>query len=60
MAPGFSADCIETLEEIQDQIRDTFMSAGGRRFAYLPCLNDSPQHIDLLEDIIAGNLAGWV
>ncbi len=59
MAPGFASDCIETLEEIQDEIRDEYISAGGRRFAYLPCLNDSPQHIDMLESLVIENLAGW-
>ncbi len=60
MAPGFAADCIETLEEIEEQIQHGFRAAGGRHFAYIPCLNASLAHIDMLEDIIVDNLAGWV
>src|SRR3546814_19908498 len=42
MCPGFLADCLETLEEIQMQCRDAFLAEGGRQFRYLPCLNDDP------------------
>ena len=59
-SPGFSSDCIETLEEINGEIREAFIEAGGEDFTYIPCLNDSPQHIDLLFELVCGNLAGWI
>jgi protoporphyrin/coproporphyrin ferrochelatase len=60
VAPGFSADCLETLEEVAMQGRDTFIEAGGERFAYLPCLNDGAPGMEMLRGIIARELAGWV
>jgi len=60
MAPAFSADCIETLEEIQEEIRDAFIEAGGEKFTYIPCLNDDEAHISVLSAIIAENLKGWI
>ena len=60
MSPAFAADCLETLEEIDVQNRERFLAAGGERFAYIPCLNDSDGHIDLLEELAADELAGWV
>ena len=60
MAPAFSADCIETLEEINGEIREAFLHAGGESFTYIPCLNDRPDHIAALTAIIAENLGGWV
>jgi ferrochelatase len=59
-APGFSADCIETLEELGIRGRKTFEQAGGEQFALLDCLNDSPESIDMLERLITRELAGWV
>jgi len=59
-APGFSADCIETLEELGIRGRETFKQAGGERFALLDCLNDSPEGIAMLERLISRELAGWV
>ena len=59
-APGFSADCLETLEELGIRGRETFLNAGGEQFALLDCLNDSPESIDMLERLIARELAGWV
>lgn len=59
-APAFSADCIETLEEINEEIKDSFEDAGGKSFTYVPCLNDDPAHISALCGIIDANLAGWV
>ena len=58
-APGFSADCIETLEELGIRGRHAFRQAGGEQFALLDCLNDSPESIALLEQLIARELAGW-
>jgi ferrochelatase len=59
-APGFSADCLETLEELAIRGRDGFLAAGGTHFAYLPCLNDSPSGIDMLRAILGRELEGWV
>jgi ferrochelatase len=58
-APGFSADCIETLEELGIRGRKTFEQAGGERFALLDCLNDSPEGIAMLERLVSRELAGW-
>ncbi len=60
MSPAFSADCIETLEEINGEIREAFVHAGGETFTYIPCLNDDPAHIVALTELVAENLAGWV
>ena len=60
LAPGFSADCLETLEELSIRGRDTFMEAGGSHFAYLPCLNDSPIGIEMLRSIVGRELEGWL
>ncbi|MFD1952237.1 ferrochelatase [Sphingomonas arantia] len=59
VAPGFSADCLETLEEMAIRGRETFEEAGGERFAYLPCLNDSDLGVALLEKLVARELEGW-
>jgi len=58
-APGFSADCIETLEELGIRGRETFRHAGGERFALLECLNDSPEGMDMLTHLVMRELAGW-
>jgi ferrochelatase len=58
-APGFSADCIETLEELGIRGRRTFLDAGGHKFALLDCLNDSLEGIDMLANLIGRELAGW-
>ncbi|MDZ4393377.1 ferrochelatase [Cypionkella sp.] len=60
MAPAFSADCIETLEEINGEIRESFEHAGGEVFTYIPCLNDETAHINALVQVIEENLAGWL
>ncbi|GAA3730446.1 ferrochelatase [Sphingorhabdus rigui] len=59
-APGFSVDCLETLEELAMQGHEQFEEAGGTHYAYLPCLNDSDVGMDMLEQIIAQELAGWI
>ena len=59
VAPGFSADCLETLEELAIRGRETFMSAGGTDFAYLPCLNAGETGIEMLKKIVGRELAGW-
>ena len=60
VAPGFSADCLETLEELAIRGRETFLAAGGAHFAYLPCLNDSPPGLEMLRRIVARELEGWL
>ncbi len=60
VAPAFSADCIETLEEIRGEIREAFEAAGGESFTYIPCLNDEDAHIRALAAVVGDNLAGWV
>ncbi|MFV1494389.1 ferrochelatase [Phaeobacter sp. JH18-32] len=60
IAPAFSADCIETLEEINEEIRESFEHAGGEDFLYIPCLNDDAEHIDALSGVIQRNLKGWL
>ena len=60
LAPAFSVDCIETLEEIAMQGQEIFLHAGGERFAYIPCLNDSHPWIDALASLTARNLLGWI
>ena len=59
-APGFSVDCLETLEELAMQGHEQFEEAGGTHYAYLPCLNDSDIGMDMLEQIIGQELAGWI
>jgi ferrochelatase len=60
MAPAFSADCIETLEEINGEIREAFEHAGGETFTYIPCLNDDAAHVAALVAVIGENLVGWL
>jgi protoporphyrin/coproporphyrin ferrochelatase len=60
LAPGFAADCLETLEELAIRGRDAFLAAGGTDFAYLPCLNDSPAGLVMLRALLARELEGWV
>ncbi|MEY4305343.1 MAG: hypothetical protein RIT52_1518 [Pseudomonadota bacterium] len=60
IAPAFSADCIETLEEINGEIREAFEHAGGEEFTYIPCLNDDSAHIQALVQVIETNLQGWI
>ena len=58
-APGFSADCLETIEELGIRGRETFLGAGGTHFARLQCLNDSAEGIAMLEQLVARELEGW-
>src|SRR5690606_27117687 len=59
LTPGFSADCLETLEEIGMRGREDFLASGGRKFAHLVCLNASAEAINLYENLIGRELAGW-
>ena len=56
ICPGFSSDCVETLEEILIQGKESFMEAGGENFDMIPCLNDSDDHIKLLNNLIKRNI----
>ena len=60
ICPGFVADCLETLEEIAMECRTAFISAGGKTFNYIPCLNERPDWIRALTDIALANLQGWL
>lgn len=60
LAPAFVSDCVETLEEVNQGIRETFLTAGGTDFTYIPCLNDHPDHIALLRTIVEREVCGWV
>ena len=51
ICPGFSSDCVETLEEISIQGKESFLKSGGKNFDVVPCLNDNDDHIDLLEKL---------
>ena len=59
-APGFSADCVETVEELGIRGRETFLSSGGESFARLECLNDSSEGMTMLEALVRRELAGWL
>ncbi|NOU07814.1 MAG: ferrochelatase, partial [Hyphomicrobiaceae bacterium] len=60
VAPGFSADCLETLEELDVENREIFMHGGGEQFSYVPALNDSPGGLDVIEAIVRRELMGWI
>ena len=60
IAPAFSSDCVETLEEINGEIRESFLHAGGEEFTYIPCLNADAAHIDMMAAILERELAGWL
>jgi ferrochelatase len=60
ICPGFPGDCIETLEEINQEVRAAYLQAGGQRFDYIPCLNDSPEGIQALVEIARHQLQGWI
>ncbi len=59
MCPGFSADCLETLEEIAMENREVFLHAGGERYEYIPCLNDEAEHIAMLASLVEQHTQGW-
>lgn len=60
VCPGFSADCLETLDEMDRENREVFMAAGGDRYAYIPALNARPDHIEALADLVIRHACGWV
>jgi len=59
ICPGFTSDCLETLEEINMEAREAFLHAGGKEFHYIPCLNDDPEWITALCKITETHLSGW-
>jgi len=59
VCPGFTGDCLETLEEISMEARHAFLEAGGKTFSYIDCLNDSPQWLAALSDISIRHMGGW-
>ena len=59
ISPGFSADCLETLEELEVENREYFEKAGGEDYHYIPCLNDNLMHIDMMEHLINKHTQGW-
>jgi ferrochelatase len=60
VAPGFAADCLETLEELDVENRAIFTSHGGEKFAYIPALNDSDEGLRVIEAVVRRELAGWI
>ena len=59
ISPGFSSDCLETLEELEEENREYFMESGGESYHYIPCLNDSDDQIDLFAHLIKKHIQGW-
>ena len=59
LAPGFSADCLETIEEINEENKDIFIEAGGEDFAYIPCLNNSQLHASFIKNIVEKHSSNW-
>jgi ferrochelatase len=59
ITPGFSADCLETLEEIAVENAHIFKRAGGKNFAYIPCLNDSDAGMEVIRAVVVRELKGW-
>ncbi|MBH0239547.1 ferrochelatase [Methylobrevis sp. L22] len=58
--PGFSSDCLETLEEIAEEGKESFLHAGGEQFAHIPCLNDGDLGMDVIETVVRRELGGWI
>jgi len=59
VSPGFAADCLETLEELDMENRQAFLGSGGEKFSYIPCLNAGPLGMAVIEHIVRRELAGW-
>ncbi len=59
LSPGFSADCLETIEEIDAENRHVFFGAGGKQYSYIPCLNDGAAHLEMLADLVVRHACGW-
>ena len=59
ISPGFSADCLETLEELEEENREYFMKAGGEQYEYIPCLNDDQKHLNFISNLVLKHTQGW-
>ena len=59
ISPGFSSDCLETLEELEEENKEYFMESGGESYNYIPCLNDNEDHIDVFVNLIKKHIQGW-
>ena len=59
ICPGFSSDCLETIEEIGEENREYFIESGGKEYQYIPCLNSDDAHIEMLFNLLQDNLYGW-
>jgi ferrochelatase len=59
ICPGFSSDCLETLEEIDQECKAAFLAHGGQSFGYIPCLNDTPEWTQALTRLVQQHLQGW-
>ena len=59
IAPGFSVDCLETIEEIDEENKEYFIESGGEKFSYVECLNDSDEHVDFLKNFIEQQVSVW-
>jgi ferrochelatase len=59
LCPGFTSDCLETLEEIAMEAKQDFLTAGGKEFHYIPCLNESSEWITALTEVAEQHLIGW-
>lgn len=59
ISPAFAADCLETLEELEEENRDNFIEAGGQKYHYIPCLNDRDDHIQMMVDLVKEHSEGW-
>lgn len=60
ICPGFSADCLETIEEIDEENRHAFLNGGGKQFRYIPALNSRPDHVQAILSVVEQNIQGWV
>ena len=59
ISPGFSSDCLETLEELEEENKEYFMESGGESYNYIPCLNDNEDHIEVFVNLIKKHIQGW-
>ncbi|RLT92675.1 MAG: ferrochelatase [Ketobacter sp.] len=60
LCPAFAADCLETLEEIEEQNKVVFLEAGGKQYHYIPCLNDQPAHIEVFANLVLERAKAWL
>ena len=60
ICPGFSSDCLETIEEIGGENREYFLESGGERYEYIPCLNSDADHINLMQTLVSEQASDWL